>query len=75
MIDRISFSTMDLNYSQVPDCVMPADDPIYNNLAARDNEKMTLPSINSGNLGELQRRYNIKPGTEEWFQLWFKGAR
>lgn len=75
MIDRISFSTTNLEYSQAPDCVMPADDPIYNNLAAREAERMSLPSINSSNLGEIQRRYNIKPGTEEWFRLWFKGAR
>lgn len=23
------------------------------------------------NLGEIQRERNIKPGTDEWFRLWF----
>jgi hypothetical protein len=75
MIDRIAFSTADLNYSSDPDCVMPPDDPIYNNLAAREAERMSLPNIDSTNCGEIQRRNNIKPGTEEWFRLWFRGAR
>jgi hypothetical protein len=75
MIDRISFSSMDLNYSQEPDCVIPPDDPIYNNLAAREGERMSLPNIDSANRGAIQRRNNIRPGSEEWFQLWFKGAR
>jgi hypothetical protein len=74
MIERITFSTADLNYSSEPDCVMPPDDPIYNNLAGREAEKMSLPQTNN-NLGAVQRQQNIKPGTEEWFRLWFKGAR
>jgi hypothetical protein len=75
MIERITFSTVDLSYSQAPDCVIPPDDPIYNNLAAREEAKMSLPQINSGNLGAIQRQQNIRSGTKEWFQLWFKGAR
>jgi hypothetical protein len=75
MIDRITFSTADLNYSSDPDCIMPPDDPIYNNLAAREAAKMSLPEINNSNLGAIQREQNIRPGTEEWFRLWFKGAR
>ena len=75
MIERISFSSADLNYSTAPDCVMPPDDPIYNNLAAREAKQMDLPKIANSNRGEIQRQQNIKPGTEEWFQLWFKGAR
>jgi hypothetical protein len=31
--------------------------------------------INSRNLGAIQRQQNIRPGTDEWFRLWFKGAR
>jgi hypothetical protein len=75
MIDRITFSTADLNYSSDPNCVMLPDDPIYNNLAAREAAKMNLPQINSSNLGAIQRQQNIRPGNKEWFQLWFKGAR
>jgi hypothetical protein len=54
---------------------MPPDDPIYNNLAAREAAKMSLPEINTTNLGAIQREQNIRPGTEEWFRLWFRGAR
>ena len=75
MIERISFSTADLNYSTAPDCVMPPDDPIYNNLAAKESQQMDLPKIDNSNKGLIQRRQNIRPGTEEWFRLWFKGAR
>jgi len=75
MIERITFSTADLNYNTAPDCVMPPDDPIYNNLAAQDAAKMSLPQIPNDNRGTVQREQNIRPGTEAWFRLWFKGAR
>ena len=28
-------------------------------------------SITGNEKGELQKKHNIKPGTEEWFKLWF----
>jgi len=28
-------------------------------------------SITGNQKGELQKKHNIKPGTEEWFKLWF----
>jgi hypothetical protein len=28
-------------------------------------------SITGNEKGELQKKHNIKPGTEEWFRLWF----
>lgn len=28
-------------------------------------------SITGNQKGELMRKHNIKPGTPEWFQLWF----
>jgi hypothetical protein len=28
-------------------------------------------SEHSTNLGEIQRERNIRPGTDEWFKLWF----
>ena len=28
-------------------------------------------SIQGTNLGQIQRERNIKPGTDEWFKLWF----
>jgi hypothetical protein len=74
MIDRITFSTANLNYSSDPDCVMPPDDPIYNGLGAREAAK-PLPVITASDKAQYQRQHNIQPGTEEWFRLWFRGAR
>jgi hypothetical protein len=28
-------------------------------------------SITGNEKGELMKKHNIKPGTEEWFKLWF----
>lgn len=28
-------------------------------------------SVQGTNLGQVQRERNIKPGTDEWFRLWF----
>ena len=28
-------------------------------------------SAQSTNLGQIQREQNIRPGTDEWFKLWF----
>jgi len=28
-------------------------------------------SITGNEKGELMKKHNIKPGTDEWFQLWF----
>lgn len=28
-------------------------------------------SVQGTNLGQIQRERNIKPGTDEWFRLWF----
>jgi hypothetical protein len=28
-------------------------------------------SITGNEKGELQKKHNIKPGTDEWFKLWF----
>ena len=28
-------------------------------------------SLSGNEKGELQKKHNIKPGTKEWFQLWF----
>jgi hypothetical protein len=38
----------------------PADPMGGSNISITGNEK-----------GELMKKHNIKPGTEEWFKLWF----
>lgn len=65
------------------DCYLAPDDPgqlfithsVMGGLGARDRlsqymEKTPQPNVGS-NKGEIQRQNNIKPGTEEWFKLWF----
>ena len=32
-------------------------------------------SKNATNLGQIQRERNIRPGTDEWFRLWFAQPR
>lgn len=70
------------------DCYLDPNDPIHElkiahyldglGSAARLAEyKAKLPEnqVNTSNAGQIQREQNIKPGTEEWFKLWFKGNR
>lgn len=65
------------------DCVLSADDPVYELMASsqlgglggqeslqRYNARI-LPDIKPSNKGQIQRENNIKPGTDEWFRLWF----
>lgn len=64
----------------LPDCVMDQDD--INNLQVlagvapvKNNEKQFAEGSNisktANEKAELQRKHNIKPGTQEWFRLWF----
>lgn len=65
------------------DCVLSPDDPAHELIAAshlnglggqeilqRYNNRQ-LPVIDNSNKGKIQKEKNIKPGTPEWFQLWF----
>lgn len=65
------------------DCYLAPEDPIHELKAAAmmgglgANERLaeyraTLrqPVVGS-NKGQIQREQDIKPGTEEWFKLWF----
>lgn len=65
------------------DCYLSPDDPIHDliadgslgelggeNLLHKYRNKQ-LPVINSSNKGKIQQEMNIKPGTPEWFKLWF----
>ena len=67
-------TTDNLNQDSDEDCVLDANDPI--------NEIKTIKYLAglgaSAKLheyrvdkGELMKKNNIKPGTPEWFQLWF----
>ncbi len=78
-------TTDNLNQDSPDDCYLDPNDPVHelksiqhlaglghsarlqeykgyqgSNVSATGNEK-----------GELMKKHNIKPGTPEWFQLWF----
>lgn len=65
------------------DCYLSPDDPIHELIASgslgslggesllHKYRNRQLPTINSSNKGQIQREMNIKPGTPEWFKLWF----
>jgi hypothetical protein len=41
---------------------------------SRYNATMKQPTIGSDK-GQIQREQNIKPGTDEWFKLWFSRGK
>lgn len=65
------------------DCYLAPDDPIQElkiasylgglgSDARLQEYKASLNTVVVGsNKGQIQREKNIKPGTEEWFKLWF----
>jgi hypothetical protein len=78
-------TSADLNQSSDEDCYLAPDDPIHELKALsglgglggearlheyRANQGSNI-SVTGSNKGELMRQNNIKPGTPEWFQLWF----
>lgn len=57
----------------IPDAVLSPDDPMYDNdpLRASARNLTQFNTISTANKGKIQQEKNIKPGTEEWFKLWF----
>ena len=64
------------------DCQLPPDDPIHELIATQifdglgsqarlDAYRMSQHKDISNNKGQIQKEQNIKPGTDEWFRLWF----
>ena len=78
-------TTQDINQSSDDDCYLAPDDPIHELKAlsglgglggeARLHEyRASLGSnvsVTGNENGRIQREQNIKPGTPEWFKLWF----
>lgn len=78
-------TTQDLNQDSTDDCYLDPNDPIHEIKAlsglgglggdARLHEYRAQQgsniSVTGNNKGELMRQHNIKPGTPEWFKLWF----
>ena len=71
-----------LNQDSNEDCYLAPDDPIHELKAlqhlaglgadAKLHEKRGMNiSVTGTETGRIQREKNIKPGTPEWFKLWF----
>jgi hypothetical protein len=78
-------TTADLNQDSDEDCYLAPDDPVHELKALaglgglggqarlheyRANQGSNI-SVTGDNKGELMKQHNIKPGTPEWFKLWF----
>ena len=78
-------TTQDLIQDSPDDCYLAPDDPIHEIKALaglgglgadarlhelRVNQGSNISVAGSEN-GRIQREQNIKPGTPEWFKLWF----
>jgi hypothetical protein len=80
-------TSADINQTSEDDCVLSPDDPIHSmkgvsqlgglgsmeTLAAYASAQ--APKVQGSNKGQIQRELNIKPGTDEWFKLWYGDAR
>lgn len=71
-----------LNQDSNEDCYLAPDDPVHElkalqhlaglGASAKLHEmRGSNISITGNENGRIQREQNIKPGTPEWFQLWF----
>lgn len=78
-------TTEHLNQDSTDDCYLAPDDPVHEMKALqhlaglgaeaklheyRANQGSNI-SVTGDNKGELMRKHNIKPGTPDWFKLWF----
>ena len=78
-------TSADINQTSEDDCYLAPNDPIHELKALsglgglggdarlheyRANQGSNI-SVTGDSKGELMRRHNIKPGTPEWFRLWF----
>jgi len=78
-------TSANINQNSDDDCYLAPDDPIHElkaiqHLAGlggearlhelRANQGSNI-SVTGDSKGELMRKHNIKPGTDEWFKLWF----
>jgi hypothetical protein len=78
-------TSQDLNQDSPDDCYLAPTDPvqelkILSGMGGLGGEARLHEyragqgsniSVTGSNKGELMRKHNIKPGTPEWFKLWF----
>lgn len=82
---QYKITTDHLNKDSNEDCYLAPDDPVHELKAIQylaglgSNARLHEYKANQGsNISvtgmdnqELERKHNIRPGTPEWFQLWF----
>jgi hypothetical protein len=78
-------TTENIGTDSPDDCILPSDDIVHElkvlqylggiNSQARLHEykinQGSNVSVTGNNKGELMKQHDIKPGTSEWFKLWF----
>lgn len=82
---QYKITTEHLNQDTDEDCYLAPEDPIHELKALaglgglggearlheyRANQGSNI-SVTGDSKGELMKKHNIKPGTPEWFKLWF----
>jgi hypothetical protein len=80
---QYKITSADLNPKDDNDCYLSPNDPIHDLMPAsmmgglgsmealtRYNSTMK-PTVTGSDKGQIQREQGIKPGTDEWFKLWF----
>lgn len=80
---QFKITSENLNIKSTEDCILSPDDPIHElaktaaiggigiESAMSSYNKSKLPLVETNTKAEMQRKYNIKPGTDAWFKLWF----
>lgn len=78
-------TSQDLNQDSPEDCYLAPDDPVQElkilsgmgglggeaRLHEYKANQGSNISVTGDSKGELMKQHNIKPGTPEWFRLWF----
>jgi hypothetical protein len=78
---QYKITTEHLNQDSPDDCVLDPNDPIheiksmkhlaglgYSPYKVKEQENISHTGMENQ---RLEKKHNIKPGTPEWFQLWF----
>jgi len=81
-VKQYRITTDNLNQDSSDDCILDPSDPINElksiKYLAGLGHSAKLHEYNGSNISitgmenqKLEKEYNIKPGTPEWFKLWF----
>ena len=86
---QFRITTENLVSSSLDDCVLDSADPIHQIKAAHfldglgadyrlaqiaQANALAAPLVVTENKAQIMREQNIKPGTDEWFKLWFSNS-